>query len=451
MRRSVLLACLAFTACDPSLDENVPGGEVEEVNAAATSVVTCNPLTFTKGALPGGQSAATLAQKEQTGTQDTWSKYVEFSKGSESSCSFGVGAAPVAGLSVAVNYRGPKKSEMRWTFDAYDNAAKAWVNIGDNAFAPDWTWAAKTFALPAPIARFVSNQLVKIRYKAIGTADVSQLDLWTLSVTSGTTTPPDAGTTNPPDAGPITPPDGTIWMPKPGTTWQWQLQGTLDTSFNVQVYDIDLFSTSKETIAALHASGRKVICYFSAGTREDWRPDASQFPASAVGRDLPDWEGENWLDTRNSTVRSIMKARLDQARDKKCDGVEPDNVDGFTVEKSAGGLGFKSPLTAATQLDYNLFLATEAHARGLSVGLKNDLEQVNDLQKSFDWALNESCGRFTECGDLKPFITANKAVFHVEYTEEWGNRSTCPSVSNTAGFSNLLKHRDLEAWRVACP
>lgn len=244
---------------------------------------------------------------------------------------------------------------------------------------------------------------------------------------------------------------GAIWMPKPGTTWQWQLQDALDTSFDVQVYDIDLFGISKEAVAALHAQGRKVICYFSAGTRENWRPDADQFPAVAVGRDLPEWEGENWLDTRNATVRSIMKARLDQAKDKGCDGVEPDNVDGYTVENESGGLGFKTPLTEATQLDYNSFLAAEAHARGLSVGLKNDLGQVVDLQSKFDWALNESCGKYKECGAIQPFIAANKAVFHVEYTELWGNKTTCPSVSNTAGFSNLLKHLDLGAWRVACP
>lgn len=37
------------------------------------------------------------------------------------------------------------------------------------------------------------------------------------------------------------------------------------------------------------------------------------------------------------------------------------------------------PLTANDQLDYNRFLAYEAHSRNLSVGLKNDLDQVSSF------------------------------------------------------------------------
>src|SRR6185369_11730450 len=126
------------------------------------------------------------------------------------------------------------------------------------------------------------------------------------------------------------------------------------------VYDIDLFDTPAATIAALKSTGRHVICYFSAGSYEDWRPDAASFPAAALGRALDGWPGERWLDTRADGVRAVMRARLDLARSKGCDAVDPDNVDGYT-----NGPGF--PLTATTQLDYDRFLASEAHARGLAV------------------------------------------------------------------------------------
>src|SRR5262245_15557289 len=56
-----------------------------------------------------------------------------------------------------------------------------------------------------------------------------------------------------------------VWAPHPGTSWQWQLQGTIDTSYNVEMYDIDLFDVPQSTIDGLHAAGRRVICYFSAG------------------------------------------------------------------------------------------------------------------------------------------------------------------------------------------
>ncbi|HWE24633.1 MAG TPA: endo alpha-1,4 polygalactosaminidase [Myxococcales bacterium] len=227
-----------------------------------------------------------------------------------------------------------------------------------------------------------------------------------------------------------------IWHPASGTTWQWQLQGTIDTTVAAAMYDIDLFDAPQATIDDLHAKGRIVVCYFSAGTYENWRPDATSFPNAALGNPVAGWSGEWWVDTRSSAIRSIMQARLDLAVQKKCDGVEPDNVDGYTNNP-----GF--PLTATTQLDYNGFLATEAHARNLSIGLKNDVDQVAALEPSFDWALNEECSKYSECATLKPFVDANKAVFHAEYT------SACPAP--VPGHSLILKHLSLDAWRVVCP
>lgn len=67
------------------------------------------------------------------------------------------------------------------------------------------------------------------------------------------------------------PVSSSIWRPAPGTTtWQWQLQGRIDTSFDVDMYDIDLFDTPASTIRQLQRDGRTVICYFSAGSYEDW-------------------------------------------------------------------------------------------------------------------------------------------------------------------------------------
>jgi hypothetical protein len=208
------------------------------------------------------------------------------------------------------------------------------------------------------------------------------------------------------------------------------------------MYDIDLFDAPQATIDSLRSAGKKVICYFSAGTRENWRPDANQFPAGSYGSAVSGWPGENWLDVRSSAVRSIMLARMDLASSKRCDGLEPDNVDGYTNNS-----GF--PLTAADQIDYNNFLAASAHARNLSVGLKNDVDQVASLVGSFDWALNEECFKFNECSTLAPFISANKAVFQVEYGASSLATTVCPK-ANAANFDTLIKNLNLDAWRVAC-
>ena len=237
--------------------------------------------------------------------------------------------------------------------------------------------------------------------------------------------------------------DSAIWVPPPRTTWQWQLDGAIDTSFDVAMYDIDLVEAPQEIIDQLHADGRIVICYFSAGSRETFRPDADDFPADAVGKPLDGWPGERWVDVRDPTIRAIMETRLDLAVTKHCDGVEPDNVEGYSNPS-----GF--PLTAADQIDFNRFLATAAHARGLSVGLKNDVEQVAALEPDFDWSLDEECVRYDECTGLAPFTDAGKAVFHVEYGGPDKAATVCPATA-PLDFSTLIKHLSLTAWRIACP
>jgi hypothetical protein len=239
----------------------------------------------------------------------------------------------------------------------------------------------------------------------------------------------------------VTPPFDGIWRPAPGTTWQWQLDQPIDTSYDVQMYDIDLFDTPQTIIDELHTTGRVVICYFSAGSREAWRLDAALFPTVVLGNNLAGWAGEKWVDIRRiDLLGPIMTARLELAVLKGCDGVEPDNVEAYTNNS-----GF--PLTYQDQIAYNRWLATEAHKRGLSVGLKNDLEQIPDLVGNFDWALNEQCFQYHECELLQPFVKAGKAVFGVEYE---GNPATfCPK-ANTMGYSWLKKNLSLDAWQIPC-
>src|SRR5262245_31838598 len=68
---------------------------------------------------------------------------------------------------------------------------------------------------------------------------------------SGTSTPTASPTPMP------TAISGNIWHPAPGTTWQWQLTGLpIDQSFDVAMYDIDLFDNDASVVAALHAKGR---------------------------------------------------------------------------------------------------------------------------------------------------------------------------------------------------
>ncbi len=102
----------------------------------------------------------------------------------------------------------------------------------------------------------------------------------------------------------------------------------------------------------------------------------------------------------------ILKKRIDMCKAKGFDAVEPDNV-----------------------------------------ALKNDLEQIPDLVDDFDFAINEQCHQYAECGTYKPFLDAGKAVLHVEY--ELTTRQFC-SVTKPMGMSSMRKDFDLTVYRQAC-
>jgi hypothetical protein len=144
-----------------------------------------------------------------------------------------------------------------------------------------------------------------------------------------------------------------VWQPRVASPFQIVLSGVLDlntvkpspvqngtasqnptelTPGGVQIFDLDLWETSTETVTALHNKGKKVICYFSAGTSEDWRPDFKQFKESDMGAKLPMWKGERWLDVRQRTVWTVMQKRIELASKRGCDAIDPDNVGKLIVQ-----------------------------------------------------------------------------------------------------------------------
>ncbi|NOK64120.1 MAG: endo alpha-1,4 polygalactosaminidase [Chloroflexi bacterium AL-W] len=245
---------------------------------------------------------------------------------------------------------------------------------------------------------------------------------------------------------PIT--NGNWYHPLVSVTWQWQLSGTINPSYEVEIYDIDLFDSSEDTIQTLQATGKKVICYLSAGSYEEWRSDANLFSEQDLGNPLDGWAGERWLDIRSNTVHSIMIQRLDLAQQKGCDGVEPDNMDAYINDS-----GFN--LTAMDQLAFNRLIANEAHLRDLSVGLKNDLDQIENLVDYYDFAVNEQCFEYAECETLVPFIDNGKPVLNAEYQQAYiddaNARNALCDESLDLQFSTLILPLALDDdFRLSC-
>ena len=202
------------------------------------------------------------------------------------------------------------------------------------------------------------------------------------------------------------------WAPTQQDRYDVQFVAPFNLVRTVDVLELDPFETSAEQVKALRERGVRAICSINAGAWENWRPDAREYPPTAIGRNYSGWPGERWLDVRAiELLKPVLRKRIELCRAKGFDGVSFDNVDGY-----AHNTGFM--LTAHHQLEFNRWLAAEAHARKLAVGLRNALELVPDLVEAFDFAVSESCFSEGTCERLTPFRKADKAVFTIEYTNQ---------------------------------
>lgn len=251
-----------------------------------------------------------------------------------------------------------------------------------------------------------------------------------------------------------------LWQPAVNSSWQIVLNNPLSLTTSdktvtpdVDVYDIDMFGNSNDTIQALHQLGKKVICYISAGTYEPNRPDSSQFQSSDMGKELSGWPGEYWLDLKSTNVRNIMAARIALAAGKGCDALDPDNVDGYNNDN---GLG----LTQQDSVDFLQFLAAQTSHYNFSIGLKNAGELVPSVLDQMQFSVNEQCVQYSECATWAPFIQASKPVFHIEYPSGAGGSLSSDDIAKycgdsgaaagSTGFSTVLKNMDLSGWVELC-
>jgi hypothetical protein len=276
----------------------------------------------------------------------------------------------------------------------------------------------------------------------------------------------------------------------PATRWQWQIVGKVTTPFqNVAMYDVDLTDAvpaattmnvagfgavtwpkgaNAGIVDRLHAAGKVAICYLDTGAWESYEPDAKLFggtpgwssgdPATDVIANSSGWDNEFWLDIRaaqRGRFAPIIWSRLDLARQIGCDGVEPD-------QNNPIGNNPGPPITLADEKSWYLEVARQSHARGLSVGMKNGVEVTDaDTVAAFDWNLNEECFFFDECDVLAGFIRAGKAVFQVEYTDDWASKGFTEPVSLASSnqvcanarprqFATLIKKKVPDNSYVAC-
>jgi len=247
------------------------------------------------------------------------------------------------------------------------------------------------------------------------------------------------------------------WKPKADDGIIWQLQtkkGPIFNGFEVDMYNVDLFDTSKDKILYLQDLGCIVVCHFSAGTYEPWRSDWDHYFTflntfiQYNGNNAPFLgntgnKGERWLDIRRlDLLTNIMGDRLDLAKRKGCDAVQPNNLNLYSNKDIPGA----RHLTEYDQITYNVWLADQAHERNLSVGFNSNVDQLIELEPYFDWAFSERCFQYHECDLYTVFTDNNKAVFSLQYIDD--EEELCPE--SLVKKVHLEKTYNLGNYQLGC-
>ena len=160
----------------------------------------CSALSVVAGQIGPGQSASALTIAELTGTHGRVDQLrrgvpVVAHRLQLHACRPARAPAPSPALALDVNYRGPSKTTMTWTFEVLDTTTGPGRSLGDNAFATSWVWTKHTFTLPAPLARFFCRGTLQIRYGTTSNADASDIDQLLIRATVGSGGTGTAGTT----------------------------------------------------------------------------------------------------------------------------------------------------------------------------------------------------------------------------------------------------------------
>lgn len=69
----------------------------------------------------------------------------------------------------------------------------------------------------------------------------------------------------------------------------------------------------------------------------------------------------------------------------------PTDTDGRAIRLGRTGTIVTGGVSGRASQAFNRMIARLAHERSLAVGLKNDVDQVEELVEDLDFAVNESC------------------------------------------------------------
>ena len=104
-------------------------------------------------------------------------------------------------------------------------------------------------------------------------------------------------------------------------------------------------------------------------------------------------------------------------------------------------MGIHKRTNKYTNVLFYRWLASSVHALGMAAGMKNSMGIADDLVDVFEYAINEECHHYDECGDYESnFVKQNKPIFGVEYVSS-SSKAGC-SKAASEGISRKYSSSD---------
>jgi hypothetical protein len=151
-----------------------------------------------------------------------------------------------------------------------------------------------------------------------------------------------------------------------------------------------------------------------------------------------------------------MRNRINLAKEKGCDGIDPDHLDAYEGDAAADVTGVS--VGGGDAAAYFGFLADYAHSVHLAIGLSNSARLLPEVSAKADWAMTEDCARANECETFFEVIEQGKPVFNVGIWDPADAGETLEAVmeracntAGTRGFSGMVKMADWGRWGLECP
>ena len=471
-----------------------PLQQVYAAGSVTENILTPSTITDLAGTHTGSVNALTV--KDQTGIDNDSSKYVQFGVPAGQSYQgyrsyylpTSVNPSEITTLTMISNVFGPSSTTDEFAWSIYNWTTSSYEKLGNqnncggtagrfpctadqHSFAA-WKWIQYN-VIVRPLSNYINSRTREIRVQ-LASANASSyinMDYESISIYANNGRP------------------GRPWVPPLDTRWQWQIQAkagvfTATDGIDVDVcqptyqgsscvrpdvFDIDLYVDSSITgtydgntvaddylfatdaVNAIHASGRHVIGYITIGDAENFRADYQQmvdfdaacggcFIGNAFSQTFPN---EWYVNINNDTgqadfMRKMVEARIDKVAAAGFDSVEPDVDNAFENDS-----GFN--ISGATQIAYNISIADIAHADGLSINLKSDVDQAMNpnLISAFDYVIDEQCFQYKQCGNYAGFQRAGKSIFNAEYRVTPG--SFCRK-ANAMNFNSIKKATDFSLY-----